>query len=239
MTDSWEEHATWWIDGFTDGADPEYEDQILPLAESELAAARRVIDVGCGEGQIGRRAAAGGAVVVGVDPTSTHLATARERAGGPTYVRGSATSLPFPDATFDHAVACLVLEHIDDLDDAIAEVSRVLALDGRLCVFLNHPLVQTPGSAWVDDHAVDPPEQYWRLGPYLVESDSLEQVQRGVWIRFLHRPLSRYVNAFADHGLVIERMVESSPPTRFRQLAPGYEAAAAYPRLLYLRLRRT
>ncbi|MGB0822372.1 MAG: hypothetical protein ACPGR3_07400, partial [Ilumatobacteraceae bacterium] len=24
----WEEHAEWWIDGFTDGADPEYEDQI-------------------------------------------------------------------------------------------------------------------------------------------------------------------------------------------------------------------
>ena len=30
--DLWEEHAAWWIDGFTGGADPEYEEQILPLA---------------------------------------------------------------------------------------------------------------------------------------------------------------------------------------------------------------
>jgi hypothetical protein len=28
----WETHAAWWIDGFTDGADPEYTEQILPLA---------------------------------------------------------------------------------------------------------------------------------------------------------------------------------------------------------------
>ncbi|MEZ5218154.1 MAG: hypothetical protein R2715_16595 [Ilumatobacteraceae bacterium] len=33
--DLWETHAKWWIDGFTDGVDPEYEEQILPwLAES-------------------------------------------------------------------------------------------------------------------------------------------------------------------------------------------------------------
>ena len=35
--DLWETHAGWWIDGFTDGADPEYEEQILPLAADQLA----------------------------------------------------------------------------------------------------------------------------------------------------------------------------------------------------------
>ena len=30
----WEEHADWWIEGFTDGADPEYEEQILPIKTS-------------------------------------------------------------------------------------------------------------------------------------------------------------------------------------------------------------
>ena len=33
----WDEHAQWWIDGFTDGADPEYVEQIIPLAVEELA----------------------------------------------------------------------------------------------------------------------------------------------------------------------------------------------------------
>jgi hypothetical protein len=31
-TDLWEQHAGWWQEGFTDGADPGYEEQILPLA---------------------------------------------------------------------------------------------------------------------------------------------------------------------------------------------------------------
>ena len=30
--DLWERNAGWWQDGFTDGADAEYEEQILPLA---------------------------------------------------------------------------------------------------------------------------------------------------------------------------------------------------------------
>ena len=86
---------------------------------------------------------------------------------------------------------------------------------------------------------VDPPEQYWRIGPYLVESDSEEQVELGVWIRFLHRPLSRYLNALADHGLVLEHMVEPRPPDGFLSQNVAYEQTAEYPRLLYLRLRRS
>ena len=41
----WERHATWWQEGFTDGADPEYEEQILPLIGNLLHGARRVLDV--------------------------------------------------------------------------------------------------------------------------------------------------------------------------------------------------
>ena len=234
--DLWERHADWWIDGFTDGVDPEYEDQILPLVESELAGRRRVLDVGCGDGQIARRLAAAGATVVGVDPTWNQLRVAVERGSGPAYARAGAARLPCADESFDATVACLVFEHIDDLDGAIAEVARVLRPGGRFSFFLNHPLLQTPGSGWIDDHTVDPPDQYWRIGPYLVESDAEEQVELGVWIRFLHRPLSRYLNTLAEHGLVLERMVEPSPPESFLQRAPGYAAAAAIPRLLYLRL---
>ncbi len=51
----WEQHAGWWQREFTDGADPEYEEQILPLVEQHLAGVRRVLDVGCGEGQVARR----------------------------------------------------------------------------------------------------------------------------------------------------------------------------------------
>ncbi|MEL0074590.1 MAG: class I SAM-dependent methyltransferase, partial [Ilumatobacter sp.] len=126
----------------------------------------------------------------------------------------------------------------DDVDAAIGEVSRVLRPGGRFTFMLNHPLLQTPGSGWIDDHMVDPPEQYWRIGPYLVEAETVEQVELGVHIRFLHRPLSRYLNALAAVGLVLERMDEPAPPGRFLAQAPEYFDAATVPRLLHLRLRR-
>ena len=235
----WEDHARWWIDGFTEGADPEYAEQILPLAAAELAGARRILDVGCGEGQVTRLAAALDGVerAVGVDPTWNQITVAASR-GGAGYARSAAEQLPFANEAFDAVVACLVFEHIDGFDEAIAEVARVLSVGGRFCFFLNHPLLQTPASGWVDDQMIDPPEQYWRIGPYLPEVETVEEVEQGVHIRFLHRPLSRYVNALAGHGLLVEQMIEPAPPPGFLLLAPEYGLAATVPRLLYLRARK-
>jgi len=238
--DLWERYARWWIDGFTEGADPEYAEQILPMAAEELAGATRVLDVGCGDGQITRLAAGleGVDLSVGLDPTWNQIAVAAQRGSATGFVRAGADGLPFADASFDAVVACLVFEHIDAVDEAIAEVARVLAPGGRFCFFLNHPLLQTPGSGWIDDQVLDPPEQYWRIGPYLPEAVTIEEVELDVHIRFVHRPLSRYVNALADHGLLLERMIEPAPPPGFLALAPEYGEAATVPRLLYLRTRR-
>lgn len=232
----WESQARWWQEGFTEGADPEYEEQILPLATEHLTGARRVLDVGCGDGQVARRALQGGAsAAVGVDPTWAQLAVAAGRSTGERYARAQAAALPFTEGSFDAVVACLVFEHIHGLDVAIAEVARVLSTGGRFLLFLNHPLLQTPNSGWIDDQVLDPPEQYWRIGPYLTEDETLEEVGRGVFIPFLHRPLSRYVNALTDHGLSLARMEEPAPPPGFLARAPEYRAAATIPRLLFLR----
>jgi SAM-dependent methyltransferase len=235
MADHWETVAPWWVEGFTNGADAEYAEQILPLAAAHLAGASRVLDVGCGEGQVSRLAAElpGIERVVGVDPTWAQLAVGSDRGGGVLYGRAQAAALPFPSASFDAVVACLVFEHIDAVDRAIAEVGRVLAAGGRFLFFLNHPLLQTPGSGWIDDRILD--EQYWRIGPYLVEDSVLEEVDKGVWIPFIHRPLSRYVNALVSAGLLITRMDEPAPPPGFLARAHEYAEAATIPRLLFLR----
>jgi SAM-dependent methyltransferase len=238
--DLWERHAGWWQDAFTDGVDPEYVEQIVPLAADALAGARDVLDVGCGEGQLTRLAAAGGARrAVGVDPTRAQVGEARRRGGGPVYVRAGAARLPFSSAAFDAVVACLVFEHIRDVDDALAEVARVLRPGGRFLFFLNHPLLQTPDSGWIDDQVLDPPEQYWRIGAYLVEDESLQEVEKDVFIPFIHRPLSRYVNTMAAHGLLIEQMHEPAPPPGFLARAEEYAQAATIPRLLFLHARKT
>jgi ubiquinone/menaquinone biosynthesis C-methylase UbiE len=240
-TELWDDHADWWQREFTDGVDPEYTEQIIPLAIDGLAGAARVLDIGTGEGQIARQlvAADPSRSVVGVDPIRSQVVEAKARDDGQRafYARSEAAALPFADGSFDGALACLVFEHIDQVDDAIAEVARVLRPGGRFVFLLNHPLLQTPGSGWIDDQLIDPPEQYWRVGPYLVENATVEEVQKGVFIRFVHRPLSRYVNALAAAGLHIERMDEPAPPPGFLAQAPMYADAATIPRLLALHCR--
>ena len=232
----WETHSDWWQAEFTNGADPEYTEQILPLAQQLMQGYDTVLDLGCGEGQIARLIArtGSGQVVVGVDPTQSQIDVAKERGGGADYAVAGASSLPHPDASFDAVLACLVFEHIDPLEPAVAEVARVLRPGGRFAFFLNHPLLQTPGSGWIDDHMIDPPDQYWRVGPYLVESANVEEVQKDVFIPFVHRPLSRYINALASHGLMVHEMHEPSPPEGFREKSAFFAAAAHIPRLLVL-----
>ncbi len=231
----WEEQAVWWQEGFTEGADEEYREQIMPLAARWLAGCRRVLDVGTGEGQVARQAVRDGAAkVVGIDPTRAQVVEAAARAGGPAYARAGAAALPFAPATFDAVVACLVFEHVVAVDAALAEVARVLEPGGRFAFFLNHPLLQTPNSGWIDDHVLDPPEQYWRIGPYLREDLSLEEVEAGVRIPFVHRPLGRYLNAMAANGLLLRHMDEPAPPPGFLARSPEYPQGADYPRLLLL-----
>jgi len=233
--DLWEVHADWWQRGFTSGADPEYTEQILPLAAAALSGATDVLDIGTGEGQIARLARTRGATrVVGLDPTVAQIEEAGRLGGGPAYLRAAAAALPFSDGSFDTAIACLVFEHITDVDTAIAEVARILRPGGRFAFFLNHPLLQTPNSGWIDDQVLDPPEQYWRIGPYLTEDLSVEEVEKGVFIPFIHRPLSRYVNALATNGLLLRHMEEPAPPAGFIARAAEYAAAATIPRLLVL-----
>ena len=233
--DLWEQHADWWQDGFTQGADAEYEEQILPLAAGHLAGARRVLDVGTGDGQVARLGSRLGARVVGVDPTWNQVRVAHERAKGPAYALGAAAALPFPERVFDAVVACLVFEHIADVDEAIAEVARVLEPGGRFLFFLNHPLLQTPNSGWIDDQVLDPPEQYWRIGPYLREDSTIEEVAKDVFMPFIHRPMHRYVNALIANGLLLTHMEEPAPPPGFLARAPEYTDAREIPRLLFLR----
>jgi SAM-dependent methyltransferase len=231
--DPWEVHAQWWQDGFTEGADAEYEEQILPIVEGYLRGYGRVLDVGTGEGQIARRLArAGAGPLIGVDPTVAQLRVAAARGGDVRYARGRAEALPVATASVDAVVACLVFEHLPDHTVPLGEVARVLRPGGRFVWCLNHPLLQTPNSGWIDDQVLE--EQYWRIGPYLDDDVSLEELEPGVVLPFVHRPLGRYVNTMIESGLALTRMDEPAPPPGFLARADEYAAAASIPRLLVL-----
>jgi SAM-dependent methyltransferase len=231
----WERHARWWQHEFTDGVDPEYEEQVLPLVGRRLEGATRVLDVGCGEGQVARRVARSGAEVVGIDPAWSQVRTARERGAGPRFARARAEALPFRTDGFDAVLVCAALEHVDDFEIALAEVARVLEPGGRFVLVLCHPLLQAPGSGWIDDRILG--EQYWRIGTYLRDDRRFAEAAPGVELLFNHRPLSRYVHAMGAVGLLIDDMEEPAPPPG---LVPGtteYADVSTIPRVMVVQAR--
>lgn len=125
------------------------------VAAVGLSTGRTAVDIGFGGGVgLGLLLAAVGSpgTVHGVDISATMLARAgrafrRERAGGQLHLHeGSITALPLGDRSVDAAITINTIYFVADLDQAFAEVARVLRPEGRVVVGLAHPaaMARTP-----------------------------------------------------------------------------------------------
>jgi SAM-dependent methyltransferase len=102
----------------------------------------RVLDVGCGPGDLLRNMARqqpGWGALVGFDLSPGMARRAAELAEGlpVCFFVGDAQALPFPDAWFDLVMARHVLPYVPDIDRAVAEAARVLRPGGRFLATTN------------------------------------------------------------------------------------------------------
>lgn len=110
----------------------------------------RVIELGAGNGANFHHYPAGVVEVLAVEPEpylrEKALAAATTAPVPVTVVDGTAEHLPAADASFDAAVACLVLCSVPSQAVALAELRRVLRTDGELR-FYEHVLSRKPALA--------------------------------------------------------------------------------------------
>src|SRR5215831_8941204 len=87
----------------------------------------RLLDVGCGPGGLTRELArrAGPDQVTAIDPSPPFVAACRERNPGADVLHGVAEDLPFASATFDAALASLVVGFMTDPVRGLGEMARV------------------------------------------------------------------------------------------------------------------
>ena len=95
-----------------------------------------MLEVGRGEGELAARLLHElGAEVIGIDQSEAMVD--EQRAKGLDARVGDVQQLPFGDHEFDVAVAAWMLYHVPDLDHGLAELARVLKIDGRLVAVTN------------------------------------------------------------------------------------------------------
>lgn len=140
-----------------------YEDHVFPVflniatrpfkrdrAELLKQARGRVLEIGIGTGANLPFYTAAATEVVGLEPSQAMLDEARQVAAGLRghtqfeFVVGGAEALPFPDASFDTVIACLVFCTIPDVEASAREAFRVLKPGGQF-LFFEHVAHTRPG----------------------------------------------------------------------------------------------
>lgn len=199
--------ADFYVDGFSSATDP------VSLTLFDLLGpvdGQRVLDVACGHGRTTRELARRGADVVGVDISARLIAKARESEEdaplGVRYIHADVTAaMTLGDGRFD-AVSCnFGLSDIDDLDGAIAAVSRALRPGGRFAFSLLHPCFgggKDISGAWP------------AVGSYYEETwwaatEARSTLRRQVGAN--HRMLSTYLNTLRSYGLWLDQVAEPPP----------------------------
>ena len=208
MRDGWEAEAgTWARFTRTPGRDSSHADINLPaLLDLLPEPGGRTLDLGCGEGRLGRFLQSVGYRVAGVDaaPTMVRYAVSHDTAAP--AVLADAAALPFGDETFDLVVAYMSLHDMDRMPEAVAEAGRVLEHGGRLCLAIPHP-INSAGSFQGRDAAA----------PFLIDGSYLDPAPAD-WVATWedaqltfhseHRPLEAYSRALEAAGLLIEAVRE-------------------------------
>lgn len=89
----------------------------------------RILDLGCGDGQLTQRIAACGASVIGIDSSPAMVTAARAREIK--VDRGTAEKLPYPDRIFEAVFSNAALHWVRGQDEMLSQVHRVLRPGGR------------------------------------------------------------------------------------------------------------
>jgi 2-polyprenyl-3-methyl-5-hydroxy-6-metoxy-1,4-benzoquinol methylase len=179
-----------------------------PFLPNDLSG-QRVLDMGCGLGELSRLLASRGASVTSVDLSTKMLGQATSQEAeeplGIRYLVGDVTTTDWWDGgLFDGVVCNMALMDIDDLDSAMATAARVLAPGGWFSFSLLHPCFPGLRSGESEQLSSWPPDRgYAAEGWWTTRGDGV----RGR-VGANHRMLSTYLNATLRAGFELEEFSE-------------------------------
>jgi SAM-dependent methyltransferase len=189
----------------------------------------RVLDLGCGGGQLASYVAERGAAsVTAIDASERMLTVAKERWAHPRvdYRQLAIEDAAFADGAFDLVVSSLAFHYVADYEALIAGIARWLTPGGRLVFSTEHPIyaARSTDEGWVAGAG-------WAIDDYAVEGGR-EREWFVTGVRRYHRMLSTLLNGLMDAGLRIERVEESWPTEAWLQTHPEHAEELRRPMFL-------
>jgi ubiquinone/menaquinone biosynthesis C-methylase UbiE len=222
---SWERVATWY-DGWVGDSGSTYHRELAIPAVMDLLqpqAGEEILDIGGGQGVLAPAITDAGARVTVVDASAKLIAAAKRRHAGlrnARFLAGDARRLAavagLDEAGHDAATFMLSIQDMDPLEDVVRGVHWALKPAARVVLLMTHPAFRQPRhSGWGFDEGRK--LTYRRIDAYLGEmAVPMKSLGGGLPTRSFHRPISAYVNAFAEAGFATDAMLEipDLPPDR-------------------------
>lgn len=201
---------------------------------------RRVLDLGCGAGQLTRYLGTREATeVIGVDVSERMLELARSQWTHPRvrYQRTAIEEATFAVACFDLVVSVLALHYVDDYRGVMARIAEWLAPGGVLVYSTEHPIytARLPYDGWVREGER---RTRWALNDYASEG-SRDETWFVPGVRKVHRTMATLMNGLTDAGLTIERVVEPIPSAGWLERHPSMLDERRRPMFLLVRARKS
>ena len=186
----------------------------------------RVLDIGCGAGQLTSALIDRGATVIGIDVSPRMIDIARRRLGDAAVfdVADLTEPLGFESGSFDLVVASLVMHYIEDWVPVLREIRRVLTPTGALVFSTHHPTMDWKLHSRDDYFAKKQSTETWTKGGKPFE------------VTCWRRPLRGISAEIRAAGFVIDMLDEPAPDDRLAIVEPATnEYLTTHPHFLFVR----
>jgi ubiquinone biosynthesis O-methyltransferase len=184
-----------------------YRNVISLLKKLGSLKAKKILDVGCGDGVLSYMLAKEHAILSGVDTSDIAIAYAKEKTKNMQidFRQASAYKLPFDEGEFDAVVSSDVIEHVQDVNQYLKEIKRVTKKGGIIVLstpirFTEEPLDKMHVVEWFTKEYIN------MLAKHFDETDFytshpvfwMEAMQRSKYGRLIVNVISYFKNPFEE-----------------------------------------